>query len=51
MESGEQQENARDDAVEGGALEEEGGAAERPPMRDEPVESGGLEDEPATEDA
>lgn len=51
MESGEQQENARDDAVEGGALEEEGAAAERPPLRDELAESGALEDEPTAEDA
>jgi hypothetical protein len=46
MERGEQQDDARDDAVEGGALEEEGTAAERPPAHDEPVESGALEDEP-----
>ena len=46
MERGEEQEDARDDAVEGGALEEEGTAAERPPTHDEPVESGALEDEP-----
>ena len=51
MERGEQQENARDDAVEGGALEEEGTAAERPLTSDEPVESGALEDEPTEGDA
>lgn len=51
MERGEQEENARDDAVEGGALEEEGTAAERPPTSDEPVESGALEDEPTQDDA
>ncbi len=46
MERGEPEEEARDDAVEGGALDEEGAAAERPPTHDEPVESGALEGEP-----
>ena len=39
-------EERRDDPVEGGALEEEGTGAQRPPARDEPVESGALEDAP-----
>ena len=36
----------RDDPVESGALEDEGGSepAETPPRHDEPVESGALED-------
>ena len=40
------EEERRDDPVEGGALEDEGTGAERPPDRDDPVESGALEDEP-----
>ena len=51
MERGEPPDERRDDAVEGGALDEEGTGAEGPPTHEEPVESGGLEDEPAGGDA
>jgi hypothetical protein len=50
MVRGEREDDARDDAVEGGALEEEDAAAERSPTHDEPVEGGALEDEPAEGD-
>ena len=44
------EEQRRDDPVEGGRLEDEGTAAERPPDRNDPVESGALENEPGEGD-